>query len=85
MPQNSLTRADERRRRRDLVTKLAALYVWYRIPRFLQLIEPLYLKERYHDSALTGHDYVQELLHGHPERIKDVLGVRLHLPQYLAI
>jgi hypothetical protein len=36
---------------------------------------PLYDKTPYHTSALTGADWVQELLNGHPERIRNELGV----------
>ncbi|KAF8222593.1 hypothetical protein L208DRAFT_1183552, partial [Tricholoma matsutake] len=33
----------------------------------------------YHDSALTGADWVKELMEGHPERICCELGVHLHV------
>lgn len=38
-----------------------------------------YDKTPYHTSALTGHSWTQELLHGHPDRIKCELGMRLHV------
>ena len=37
--------------------------------------KPLYNKIPYHDSALTGTAWVLELLNGHPERIRNELGV----------
>ena len=37
--------------------------------------QPLYDKTPYHTSALTGADWVRELLSGHPERIRNELGV----------
>ena len=33
------------------------------------------MKEPYHTSLLSGHAWVQELLNGHPERIRTELGV----------
>jgi hypothetical protein len=40
---------------------------------------PIYWKQEYHTSALTGEAWVQELIHGHPDRIKNELGMRLHV------
>ena len=40
---------------------------------------PHYWKQDYHTSALTGEAWVQELIHGHPDRICTELGVRLHI------
>ena len=40
---------------------------------------PLYDKTPYHTSALTGADWVRELLNGHPERICNELGVHKHV------
>jgi hypothetical protein len=40
---------------------------------------PLYNKTPYHTSALTGADWVRELLNGHPERIRNELGVHKHI------
>ncbi|CAK5267042.1 unnamed protein product [Mycena citricolor] len=37
---------------------------------------PLYGKQDYHTSALTGHAWVMELLNGHPDRIRTELGMR---------
>ena len=38
-----------------------------------------YDKTPYHTSALTGADWVCELLNGHPERIRNELGVHKHV------
>ena len=40
---------------------------------------PLYNKTPYHTSALTGADWVCELLNGHPECIHNELGVHEHV------
>ena len=41
--------------------------------------DPLYNKQPYHTSALSGHSWVLELLNGHPDRIRCELGVRHHV------
>src|SRR5262245_36763919 len=41
--------------------------------------EHLYSKIPYHTSALSGLDWVQELIDGHPERIRTLLGVHVHV------
>jgi len=38
-----------------------------------------YWKQPYHNSALTGADWVEELIYGHPERIRSCLGMRVHV------
>lgn len=43
-----------------------------------------YDKTPYHTSTLTGHSWVQELIYGHPDRIKSELGMRLHVFEALA-
>ncbi|KAJ7445359.1 hypothetical protein B0H11DRAFT_1643801, partial [Mycena galericulata] len=40
---------------------------------------PLYWKQPYHTSALTGDAWVFELMSGHPERIHSELGMHLHV------
>ncbi len=42
-------------------------------------LEPNYWKQPYHTSALTGEAWVNELIHGHPDRIFNELGMRLHV------
>lgn len=38
-----------------------------------------YWKQPYYTSALTGEGWVNELIHGHPDRIFHELGMRLHV------
>ena len=38
-----------------------------------------YWKQPYHTSKLSGHAWVLELMHGHPDRIRNELGMRLHV------
>jgi len=40
---------------------------------------PLYWKQEYHNSKLRGEAWVEELIHGHPDRIRTELGMRLHV------
>ena len=40
-----------------------------------RLIHHYHIKEPYHTSILSGYAWLQELLHGHPERICTELGV----------
>jgi hypothetical protein len=44
---------------------------------------PLYVKEDYHTSALSGAAWVLELLEGHPDRIRCELGMSKHVFRYL--
>lgn len=43
-----------------------------------KIAESVYIREAYHTSALSGQDWVLELLAGHPERIHCKLGVYRH-------
>ena len=45
------------------------------LPTLMRLIFRHYMKEPYHTSILSGYAWVQELLNGHPERIRTELGV----------
>ena len=45
------------------------------LPTLIRLIFRYHMKEPYHTSILSGYAWVQELLHGHPERICTELGV----------
>lgn len=66
-------------RRRQLVIAAAA-YVTAIIGFAVNLYaSPLYWKQDYHTSKLTGEQWLQELLVGHPDRIWTELGVRLHV------
>jgi hypothetical protein len=42
-------------------------------------VAPLYDTTSYHTSALSGEDWVRELLNGHPEHICCELGVHKHI------
>jgi hypothetical protein len=44
---------------------------------------PLYDKTPYHTSALTGADWVRELLNGHPGHIHNELGIHKHVFYHL--
>jgi hypothetical protein len=41
--------------------------------------DPNYWKQPYHTSALSGQAWVEELMKGHPDRIYNELGMRLHV------
>jgi hypothetical protein len=59
---------------------LAAASYWHRLHLAVVLYaSPLYWKQPYHTSALSGQAWVDELLGGHPDRIKTELGMRLHV------
>ena len=45
------------------------------LPTLMRLIQRYHMKEPYHTSILSGYAWVQELLRGHPERIRTELGV----------
>ena len=46
----------------------------------IQLRKPIRRPPKpYHTSKLSGAEWVQELMDGHPERIKTELGMRLHV------
>ena len=45
------------------------------LPTLMRLIFRYHMKEPYHTSILSGYAWLQELLHGHPERIHTELGV----------
>jgi hypothetical protein len=49
------------------------------IPKVVQVICALYVKQPYHTSILSGEGWVQELLNGHPKRIQCELGVSKHV------
>lgn len=68
------------RRTLQLRLLLAACYFWQMIQLAVVLYAtPLYWKQPYHTSALSGKAWVDELLVGHPDRIKSELGMRLHV------
>ena len=49
----------------------------------LSFAGPLYDKEAYHTSTLSGAEWVCELLEGHPDRIHCELGVNKHVFHFL--
>lgn len=49
----------------------------------LSFAGPLYDKEEYHTSALSGAEWVNELLEGHPNQIRCELGVNKHVFHFL--
>src|ERR1700678_2098992 len=53
------------------------------LPTLTRLIHRYYMKEPYHTLILSGYAWLQELLHGHPERIRTELGV--HKEIFLAL
>jgi len=40
---------------------------------------PLYWKQDYHTSKLSGGEWVEELIYGHPDRIRTELGMSVHV------
>ena len=66
--------SEEERQRRIL-----ALFTFATGAAVLAYALPLYDKIPYHTSALSGAGWVCELLNGHPERIRNELGVHKHV------
>jgi hypothetical protein len=60
--------------RRNIIRILGVLLTVI-IPKVIQVICALYVKQPYHTSILSGEGWVQELLNGHPKRIQCELGV----------
>jgi hypothetical protein len=64
--------------RRKMAGLSAAVFVYITVASAAALVAP-YNKTPYHTSALRGIDWVNELLTGHPNRIKNELGMRKHV------
>ena len=58
-----------------LIVQLTTVLIQVACQIVLEEFAPLYLRIPYHTSALSGADWVQELLTGHPQRIQTELGV----------
>jgi hypothetical protein len=66
---------DDYEQRRQTILQLTTAISYAAGAAALAYSLPLYNKTPYHTSALTGADWVRELLNGHPERIRCELGV----------
>jgi uncharacterized phage protein gp47/JayE len=67
------------------LTHLISLLVTIVVPTILRIVQAraFYVKEPYHTSILSGEGWVQELLNGHPKRIRCELGVTKHVFEQL--
>ncbi|VDC03190.1 unnamed protein product [Peniophora sp. CBMAI 1063] len=78
VPRSSpLTRLDDHRR--DAVLSLTVLLVITTIVSAIEVEWNRLFPEPYHTSVLSGHSWVQELLNGHRDRMKDNIGARPHV------
>ncbi len=65
---------------RRMLLVWASAYIVHLIMAAVTLtVTPLLENIPYHTSALSGHGWVMELLNGHPDRIKNELGMRKHV------
>ena len=65
---------------RRMLLVSASAYVVHTIMAAVTItVTPLLESIPYHTSALSGHAWVMELLDGHPDRIKNELGMRKHV------
>jgi hypothetical protein len=78
-----MDRAQIRRHLHHTIIAAVTLQLSLLLPTLLRLIFRYHMKEPYHTSILSGYAWVQELLHGHPERIRTELGV--HKEVFLAL
>jgi len=74
MSDSSISSDEDYEQRRELLLQCAAVVAAVGAATLYYGL-PLYNKTPYHTSALTGADWVCELLNGHPERIRNELGV----------
>lgn len=68
--------AKEQIHRFYLLRMAAAMVVQLIVGILIAYMTPFLDKEPYHTSILSGHTWVQELVNGHPDRIKNELGMR---------
>jgi hypothetical protein len=71
--------SDESERRRQKWRRMAHMAAFTVSSVIATTLESHYDKQGYHTSALSGADWVCELLDGHPERIRNELGVHKHV------
>jgi hypothetical protein len=64
---------------KKLAVVVAATVICYINLGMGSIISPYYDKLEYHNSSLTGYGWLQELLHGHPDRIHTELATRNHV------
>ncbi len=77
MPQENPEDHEERRRR--LMISAAAYVLQAAALASVLYATDTYWSQPYHTSTLSGYAWLQELIHGHPDRIHHELGVRLHV------
>ena len=65
------------------IVQIISILLTIIIPKVIQIICALYVKQPYHTSILSGEAWVQELLDGHPKRIRCELGVTKEVFQLL--
>jgi hypothetical protein len=79
----------DRTQKRRLLLQILGIVVNTIVAAVILFAAPLYDKEPYHTSALSGAAWVLELLEGHPKRIRCELGVSkevfLFLTSYLQL
>ena len=63
----------------DHLIDIAAIFVGLVMEHTVSYASTIYDKIPYHTSALTGEMWVLELINGHPERIRNELGVHKHV------
>jgi hypothetical protein len=73
----------DRIQRRRLLIQILGIFVNTIIVALILFAAPLYDKEAYHTSGLSGAAWVLELLEGHPGRIRCELGVSKEVFQFL--
>ena len=65
--------------RHQQIIRYAGLIVNIIISAVANILQPLYVKEPYHTSALSGEAWVLELLCGHPDQIRTEFGVSIEV------
>ena len=73
----------DRMQHQKLLFQILGIVVNTIIVAIVAFTTPLYDKQAYHTSALSGAGWVLELLEGHPEHIRCELGVHKHVFRFL--